>query len=200
MVSAGGVKGLKAKAELEQLRSQDKTEQNRRAIKGAAAQRQAQKVVSRNSMGSSSSLQADAIKVDWSRVLCSFSEPSKKQQRQARILASISERMAKLAKQEQERANALAAQFDGAFEEAPAMEDEPLNETDDTIMSVLLEEECEELASANSNNEQELRAQEEAARQEREREEAERERVEEEKRRAEAEKREEEKRVQVEAN
>ncbi len=66
MIKAGGVKGLKAKAELQQMRSQDKTEQNRRAIKGAAAQRSAQRVVQRSSVGSSSSLQADAIKVEAS--------------------------------------------------------------------------------------------------------------------------------------
>ncbi len=121
MVKGGGVKGLKAKAELQQMRSQDKTEQNRRAIKGAAAQRSAQKVVQRQSLGGSgSSLQADTIK--------------------ARIAAAIAERMAKLAKQEQERASALAARFDGAFQE----QEESEEAADDLVGEDLGEEVAEE--------------------------------------------------------
>jgi hypothetical protein len=171
MVSAGGVKGLKAKAELEQMRSQDKTEQNRRAIKGAAAQRQAQKLVHRGSMGASSSnLQADAIK--------------------ARIMASITERMAKLAKQEQERANALAAQFDGAFAEADAEEDKQ-EEVEENAAELI--EEQQEFGNDNNKLIEEEKARIEAEEQE----EQERQRVEQEREREEQLKREDEKRIQV---
>lgn len=100
MVRAGGVKGLKAKAELEAMRNQDKTEENRRAIKGAAAQRSAQKAVTRSASSGSftgSTTSAEAIK--------------------ARIQASLAQRMEVLQKKEQARAQEMAAMFDGAFQE-----------------------------------------------------------------------------------
>ena len=118
--------------------------------------------------------------------------------------------MAKLAQQEQERANALAAQFDGAFQEAPAEDDDQLNETDDNVAEFIAEEGEEQVlavvdmasaASENNNNsveeEAKLRAEIEQERARVLAEEAEKERLEEEQRRAEAEKREEEKRILV---
>jgi uncharacterized protein (TIGR02452 family) len=149
LVKVGGVKGMKAKAELAQLKSQDNTDQNRRAIRGAAAQRNAQKAVLRQSVGGpgANSAQADAIK--------------------ARIAASIAERMEKLQEQEKARAEELAAQFEGAFEEEKA-EEEPEVE----------EEEPEPEPVDNTAEEKALREQQEKEEQERlEAEEAERQRL-----------------------
>ena len=106
LVLKGGVKGLRAKAEVDALKSQDSTDRNRRQVRGAAAQRSAQKDVLRNSVGGAgNTAQAQLIK--------------------DKIASAIAERMAKLQHEEEERRAAMAEQFAGAFDDVQEEEEEP---------------------------------------------------------------------------